>query len=131
MMDGNNYFLDSNIIIDLFRGNNKTATFITQNNAISIPVIVLGELLFGAENSVNPNKHFNQVNDFILNFKIFTIDEDTSKIYAKVKAKLKKAGKPIPDNDIWIAALALQHEFTLVTNDAHFKNINLLKIKHI
>ena len=131
MMDGNKYFLDSNIIIDLFHGNKEIGTFITQKKAIAVPVVVLGELLFGTENSLNPNKHLNQVNDFLLDFNIINIDQDTAKKYSEIKAKLKKAGKPIPDNDIWIAALSLQYDFTLVTNDAHFKNINLLKIKQI
>lgn len=131
MMDGSKYFLDSNVIIDLFRGNKEIKEFIKEDNFVFVPVIVLGELLFGAENALNPNKHFKQVNDFILDYKIFNIDLETAKIYADIKAKLKKSGKPIPDNDIWIAALTIQHNFILVTNDAHFKNINLLKIKQI
>lgn len=130
-MAGNKYLLDSNVIIDLFHGSKEIKEFIIQNSNISIPVIVLGELLFGAENTLNPLKHFKQVNDFLIDFEIIKIDEETATYYGKIKAKLKKTGKPIPDNDIWIAALSLQHNLTLVTNDAHFKNVNLLKFKQI
>lgn len=130
-MDGNKHFLDSNIIIDLFRGNNEIEAFLKQNNSVSVPVIVVGELLFGVENALNPNKHFKQVKDFLFDFKTVNVDEETAKIYGEIKAKLKKAGKPIPDNDIWIASLSIQHNSILVTNDTHFKNINLLKTKQI
>jgi tRNA(fMet)-specific endonuclease VapC len=130
-MVGNKYFLDSNVVIDLFRGNKKTLEFIQQDNFILVPVIVLGELLFGAENSLNPTKHYKQVNDFISDFEIINIDKETAKAYAEIKANLKKIGKPIPDNDIWIAALSIQHKLILVTNDGHFTNVDHLKIKQI
>lgn len=130
-MAGSNYFLDSNIIIDLFHGNEAVNNFINNNESISLPVIVVGELYFGAENSNNIKKHNKQVDDLITDFETVNIDFETAKYFAKIKSNLKKLGKPIPENDIWIAALTLQHNRILVTNDNHFSLVEKLKIKKI
>lgn len=130
-MDGSSYFLDSNIIIDLFRGNTEIKDFINQNVNVFIPVVVVGELYYGAENASQSSKHRKQVNDFIQNFEVVNIDSISAEYYGKIKTQLRQAGKPIPENDIWIAALTLQHNCTIVTNDVHFENVNLLRTKKI
>jgi tRNA(fMet)-specific endonuclease VapC len=60
--------------------------------------------------------------------KIFTIDEKTSEYYALIYSQLRKKGKPIPTNDIWIAATAIQHDLILFTYDSDFKSIENLKL---
>ena len=57
------------------------------------------------------------------------MDELTTLAYGTIKAALRKKGKPIPENDIWIAAIASQHNLTIVTRDKHFKEVDGLKIK--
>lgn len=132
MMDGSKYFVDTNIIIDLFRGKSEVVDFIKENTDFSVSVIVLGELVFGAENSSQFEKHVAQINSFIDNCSsIVNVDLETSIIYGKIKSELKKSGKPIPENDIWIAALAIQYDRFLVTNDAHFNYIKQLTTKKI
>ena len=62
---------------------------------------------------------------------MLNVDQNTAQIYGKVKSELIKNDTPISENDIWIAALAIQHDLTLATNDNHFKKITTLKIKEI
>ena len=131
MMDGNKYFLDTNIIVEFLRGNQLVINFLKQNTNYIVPAIVYGELIFGMENAKQFEKHTKQLQDFITNVQIIPIDSDTSKYYGKIKSQLRKSGKPIPDKDIWIASLSMQHNYTLITNDAHFTNVSLLKFKQI
>jgi tRNA(fMet)-specific endonuclease VapC len=128
---GGKFILDSNVIIDFFRGNNNLLQLLETSKSVYVPAIVLGELIFGAQNSLNTAKHLSQVDDFISKISILNIDASTAIFYGKIKFQLKKDGKPIPENDIWIAAIAVQYKTELVTNDKHFKNIKSLKIKEI
>jgi len=130
-MDGNKYFVDTNIIVEFLRGNPNAITYLQKNRNYLVSTIVFGELTFGVENAAQYVKHTKQLKDFMVDVEIIKIDGETAKFYGKIKSELKKIGKPIPDNDIWIAALALQHNHTLVTIDAHFANVNLLQIKKI
>lgn len=123
-MSGN--VLDTNIIIDWFRGDTDTKLFLN-NIDFEIPVIVIGELFYGAENSSNKEKHFEQIRKFSEEFTIINSTDETAKMYALIKSELKKQGKPIPENDIWIAAIAVENNKSLVTNDRHFSSISNLK----
>lgn len=127
-MSGN--VLDTNIIIDLFRGDEKTKLFLN-DFVFEIPVFVAGELFYGAENASNREKHLQQVEKFIEGFSIINSTEDTARIYASIKSLLKLQGKPIPENDIWIAAIAIENNKSLVTNDQHFSLIKNLKVINI
>ena len=124
-MSGN--LLDTNIIIDWFRGDEKTISFLN-NFDFEIPVIVIGELFYVAENSSKKAKHFEQIKSFIKEVSIINSTNETAKIYASIKSQLKQEGKPIPENDIWIAAIAIENNKSLVTNDQHFTLIKGLKI---
>jgi tRNA(fMet)-specific endonuclease VapC len=130
-MNGKRYLLDTNIIVDYLRNNKFATDFIDNNLNCFVSAIVCGELLYGAAYSTNPNKHLKQFNEFIKNISVLTVDQETAKYYGEIKSNLRKSGTPIPENDIWIAAIAIQHGFTLATNDKHFKNINSLNIKSI
>lgn len=123
-MSGN--VLDTNIIIDWFRGDTDTKLFLN-NIDFEIPVIFIGELFYGAENSSNKEKHFEQIRKFSEEFTIINSTDETAKMYALIKSELKKQGKPIPENDIWIAAIAVENNKSLVTNDRHFSSISNLK----
>jgi tRNA(fMet)-specific endonuclease VapC len=60
---------------------------------------------------------------------ILSSDDHTALFYGEIKAGLKKKGKPVPENDIWISVIALQYDLTLVTRDKHFETIDGLKIE--
>ena len=127
-MTGNNYLLDSNIIIAIFKGNKVFAEKISNEESIFLSSIVLGELYTGINRVSNKSKHLKILNDFLDLCKVVNIDSTTAKFYGETMASLHKKGKPIPTNDVWIAAIALQNNFTLITNDKHFKEVPNLKV---
>lgn len=128
-MIGNKFLLDTNIIVGWLKGETSIANKIDKAKEIYIPVIVLGELYYGALYSTQIEKNIQQITTVTLNYNILSIDEETTNAYGNIKAALRKKGKPIPENDIWIAAIALRHELVLVTRDKHFKEIDSLKTK--
>ena len=83
------------------------------------------------ENATNKEKHLKQLNEFLSLCLIIPVTRKTSKIYGNIKSKLKAAGTPIPENDIWIAAQTIEHEATLLSNDKHFKLIQNLRTENI
>lgn len=121
--------LDTNIVIAVFSGEESIQRCIEKANEIFIPVIVIGELYFGAYNSMNMERNIEKIDEFVANLTILSCDAYTAKIYGKIKGNLKKKGKPIPENDIWIAALADQYGLLLVTKDSHFKNIDDVSVE--
>ena len=118
------YLLDTNIIIGLFRGETSVKTQLEKSAEIFVPVIAIGELYYGAYHSSDFSRHANQVEDFALNSAILNCDSTTAKHYAETKQNLKLAGTPIPENDLWIAAIAKQFDLTLVSRDKHFGLVN-------
>ncbi|HUZ60522.1 MAG TPA: type II toxin-antitoxin system VapC family toxin [Hanamia sp.] len=127
-MTGNNYLLDSNIVIEIFNGNTIFADKISDEEVLYLPCIVLGELYTGVNRVVDKPKHLKMLTDFLKFCTIVNIDGITAKYYGEMIASLHKKGKPIPTNDVWIAAIALQHGLTLITNDKHFKEVPELKM---
>jgi tRNA(fMet)-specific endonuclease VapC len=130
-MDGNSCFLDTNIVVEFLRGNIQVINYLAENRNFVISTIVLGELEFGVQNSKQFVKHSRQLKDFMTCVEVIKLDKETAFSYGQIKTELRKLGKPIPENDIWIAALTMQYNTILLTNDAHFKNIEALKIKQI
>ena len=127
-MTGNKFLVDTNIISALIKGDESIAKKIESATAIYIPIIVLGELYFGALNSWQIQYNRGVIKKFTTRYKLLLLDEDTSIEYGKVKSKLKKQGTPIPENDIWIAAMAIRHNLKLATRDKHFNQVKTLKI---
>ena len=122
-MAGNKLLLDTNVVIDILRGSAKIRSIIEQSSQTAIPSVVLGELYYGAFNSSDPKKHVAQINDLLQIFETVEVNEEVAENYGTIKSELKKAGKPILENDIWIAATAKTNGFKLVTSDAHFNHI--------
>jgi tRNA(fMet)-specific endonuclease VapC len=89
----------------------------------------LGELFLGAYRSSNPEKHLTQINDFLKKCIVLSADSETAEFYALIKTALLNKGKPIPENDIWIAATARQYGINLITRDKHFNEIDGITIE--
>ncbi len=130
-MSGKKYLLDTNIIVDLFSGAREIKGLIESLEGPIVSAITMGELYFGVEKSQYRAKHLKQVGEFAGICTILDIDLATAKVYAKIKNELKKKGRPIPENDIWIAATSIQHNLALLTKDKHFKEIRGLDLKQI
>lgn len=127
---GNKILLDTNIIIEVLNGNKEIADKINKLPGFSICVIVLGELYIGINRIANKQKHFKILNDFLQLCTVIELNAETARHYGEIVAALYKKGKPIPTNDIWIAACAKQHGFTLITHDKHFKEMHEITVKH-
>jgi len=121
-MTGNKCLLDTSIIIHAFRDSNFAAK-LNDFSEVYIPSIAIGELYYGAYRSSNSQKHLDQINQFIGNCIPLSVDITTGDFYGKIKTALKDKGKPIPENDIWIAAVSAQFDLPLFTTDNHFKEI--------
>lgn len=122
--------IDTNIYSALRRGDKTVVKKITQYERVVVPVVVLGELRAGflggskiAENQQNLSEFL--ASDFVY---VAKVSEATTNIYAELVAELKRKGKPIPTNDIWIAAITLEQRAELLTLDAHFANIEGLAL---
>ncbi len=125
------YLLDSNIVIDLFRGNQHTISRIQQIKEIKIPVIVIGELYYGANKSNQTPKRLQEIAQLEKLVSILNVTKTTARSYGEIKDQIRLKGKPIPENDIWIAALAKEHNLTLLTQDNHFENIDGILIEKL
>jgi len=129
-MIGNKYLLDTNIIIAWLQGETAIANKIEKAEEVHIPVIVVGELYYGATFSTHVQKNIKEIKKVTSNYNVLLIDEETAINYGNIKTELRKIGKPIPENDIWIAAIARQYELIVVTRDNHFKKINSISLQN-
>ncbi len=101
-MTGNSYLLDTNIISALFKGEAVIASKIDKAANVYIPIIVIGELYFGAALSKDGIKYISDIEELKMAYPVLVIDNDTCVHYGSIKSLLRKKGKPIPENDIWI-----------------------------
>lgn len=124
-----NYLLDTSVLIDLFAQDANILTQLEKAESTFIPSIALGELHYGARKSSRIEKNLEQLEQLAAQVVILPCDAETSYWYGIVKDGLRKTGQPIPENDIWIAAIALQHGLTLATRDKHFQVVENLKIE--
>lgn len=122
--------LDTNAIISLFDGNRYIADLLGEEQAVIVPSIVCGEFEAGAQGTSRREREslaaFNRLLR-LSHFSVAVISRRTSRIYASLYASLKKAGTPIPTNDIWIAAVAIEHEGVILTNDRHLLSVERLR----
>ena len=126
--------LDTNVLIRFFRSDRKIADIISTFEKIVIPTVVLGEFKSGVDPLTAGGKRQLEVLDAFLDslsVDIIPVTEDVSSAYARIFRTLKANGTPIPQNDIWIAACAIDAGATLISSDSHFAKIPLLDISII
>ena len=90
---------------------------------IHVPVIVLGEYRYGVKSSRHRVAREKWLDELEASSTILNVNSGTSRVYAEIRHRLRLAGQPIPENDLWIAALARQHRLPLLSNDAHFDRV--------
>ena len=118
--------LDTNAIIQILNGKLSPPTLGFEE--ILVPIIVVGELFFGVHKSGLTEENRRRLLRLLDLVSIVPVDVEVSERYGQVKSQLRKIGRPIPENDMWIAATALRHNLPLVANDKHFRNIDGLAV---
>ena len=122
--------LDTNAYSAFMNGDKLVFDHIIESENIYISTIMAGELFAGFIGGKKYSENINELKSFLKKDGVITlaVTLETSEIFGEVKAELSKKGKMIPLNDIWIAAHAIETGSKLITYDAHFKNINGLRI---
>jgi tRNA(fMet)-specific endonuclease VapC len=120
--------LDTSVVVDYFRQDLTLHKRIDQVDDVYLPLVVLAELLYGAHKSTQPAKALAEVQEFQRGCIIMLPDETTADLYGQIKAELSAAGRKIPENDVWIAAVARQQGYPLATRDRHFSFVSGLSI---
>ena len=127
----NGSILDTNVIIRIIKGDIAVANEVHKINQIRIPVIVMGELIFGAEKSQLKQSNKEKYVNFCLSYPLLDVTKKVAEEYGKLKYVLQKSGNIMPENDMWIAATAIANDLQVVTQDRHFdliKGLTVLKI---
>lgn len=117
--------IDTNAYVAFKRGDSSMIEMIQHSEILGISPIVLGELLGGFDYGNKAKKNRDELQNFLgsSRIKLFSITIDTATFYSQIYYSLRIKGKPIPSNDMWIAAQALEHGCVLCTYDKHFKAI--------
>lgn len=122
--------IDTNCYSAIDKGDPETIRRIESAQEVWLPFVVLGELYAGFELGTQQSENEQQLLDFLNrpSVNVLFADSDTTRQYGQVFHALRRQGTPIPTNDIWIAALAMQHELLLTTSDRHFLYVPGLQI---
>jgi tRNA(fMet)-specific endonuclease VapC len=121
--------LDTNIVIAYLRDDEAITLKVHNTPEIFIPSIVIGELYYGAYKSASRDRNIQTIADLCEEADVLTVNEHTARYYGLIKQALRAKGRPIPANDMWIAAVALQHNLTVITRDDHFKEVEGLSME--
>jgi predicted nucleic acid-binding protein len=116
--------VDTNALSAIADERDRIRELLGTARGIAVPVIAIGEYRSGIARSRDFLRYQQWLDEFILASRVLDIDESTTRSYAEISLELRKAGKPIPTNDIWIAALCRQHELPLLSRDRHFDTVN-------
>ena len=119
------YCLDTSAYSNFRRGNEEVATLLDQAELVGVSTIALGELRTGFLLGSRRQRNETELEAFLDNpaVEVMQVDSETSRHYAEIVAELRKAGTPLPTNDIWIAATAARNGTTVLTCDPHFEHI--------
>lgn len=117
--------LDTNAYTAAARGEPRTAALLRAADRVTIPFVVLAELRAGFAAGTSGRKNEAALTRFLASPRVDVqyADEQTTHHYASLFAQVRKQGTPIPTHDLWIAALVLQHDLVLLTEDGHFAHI--------
>jgi predicted nucleic acid-binding protein len=119
--------LDTNALSSVAEGDAEIVKYLPNANRILIPVIVLGEYRFGIAQSRDKRHYERWLAGFLPTCTILEITDATTFHYAEIRHEQKRTGTPIPQNDLWIAALCRQHQAPLLSRDRHFDRVAGLK----
>lgn len=117
--------IDTNIYTLAFKGDSQVISTLQRASRIALTAISLGELLSGFKGGNQEQKNRAELEEFLdaPRVDLYGVTENTAEFYAEILNRLKKAGTPIPTNDIWLAAVAFEHGFRLYSRDRHFQYV--------
>ncbi len=112
--------LDTNALSAFAEGEGGIGIEMRRATEIAIPVIVLGEYRYGIRQSRYRAKYEAWLEELLPHCRVLDVDKGTAAAYADIRVELRRQGRPIPGNDAWIAALALQYAMAVLSRDTHF-----------
>ena len=112
--------LDTNALSAFVDGDTAVGEVLRRQARAAVPVIVLGEFRYGIAESRHRSAYEGWLESQLPHFDVLAVTEETATAYASLRVALKRSGRPIPANDAWIAALALQHRLPVLSRDQHF-----------
>jgi predicted nucleic acid-binding protein len=112
--------LDTNALSAFADGEAGVGEVLRRQTRAAIPVIVLGEFRYGIAQSKHRSAYEAWLESELPHFDVLDVTAETADSYATLRTALKRSGRPIPANDAWIAALALQHRLPILSRDQHF-----------
>ena len=117
--------LDTNAYVELLKGDSAVADLVRGSESIAFSMVVVGELLFGFRNGNRYDRNLATLDDFLGQpwIELVQVTRTTADRFGRIAGALRKAGTPIPTNDIWIAAHALETGAELITFDRHFEAV--------
>ncbi|MGR3300896.1 MAG: type II toxin-antitoxin system VapC family toxin [Candidatus Scalindua sp.] len=123
--------IDTNVYASFKRNETVAVDELRRAEYIGINIVVLGEILSGFKGGKREKQNIEELNLFLDSPRVhlIQIDEETAEFYAEIYWDLRRKGKPVPSNDMWVAASAMKHGLALFTFDEHFNNINVLLLK--
>ncbi len=118
--------LDSNAYSHLMRGNSRVAELARQSEEVLLSAIVVGELMYGFRGGSRFDRNLTELRAFLDNpyVSFVPVGRTTADYYSRIAAILRAKGRPIPTNDTWIAAHAMETESDLVSADRHFEHVD-------
>ena len=119
--------LDTNALSAVADGEDSAIELVARVERLAVPVIVLGEYRLGIAQSRQKASYESWLRQWIAAVLVLDIDEETTRSYAAIGLELKKTGRPIPVNDLWVAALCRQHSLPLLSRDRHFDLVSGLR----
>ncbi len=122
------YLFDTNIVIAFLTDDAEVTRRLSETDEVYVSSTVVGELFYGASHSTHVDKNVARIEKFLRDAVSLVCDNITARFYGDIKTLLRRKGRPIPGNDIWIASTARQHLLTLVTRDEHFDDVDDLPI---
>ena len=120
--------VDSNAYVALCSGDVNAASLIGSFQTVFLPVVVLGELLYGAGLSGRAAENRRRVAAVAAKCTLLEVTAEVAERYSELRLQLRSAGRPIPDNDLWIAAVCIAAGVPLITRDGHFAHLPTLQV---
>ncbi len=112
--------LDTNALSAVLIGDRGVERVLAQRGPFAVPVIVLGEYCYGLRSSNRAEMIREALERLVDRIEVLPVDQRTARHYADIRQTLRDSGTPIPENDVWIAAVARRHAMTILSRDTHF-----------